>query len=112
MVTGASLSDRLCGRAPSSDPPAVMVLIDGRPLQGASAVRGIGSYARGLIAGFAGLDTPPDVSLLLSANRGPPPEVGAGAGSAPRRIRVVHPTLQPIADTLLVAWALGTARAA
>jgi glycosyltransferase involved in cell wall biosynthesis len=85
--------------------------MDGRPLQGASAVRGIGSYARGLIAGFAELDTPPDVSLLLSANREPPPEVGAGARSATRRIRVVHPTLQPIADTLLVAWALGNARA-
>jgi glycosyltransferase involved in cell wall biosynthesis len=85
--------------------------MDGRPLQGASALRGIGSYARGLIAGFADLDTPPDVSLLLSAYREPPPEVGAGARSAPRRIRVVHPTLQPIADTLLVAWALGDARA-
>lgn len=85
--------------------------MDGRPLQGPSAVRGIGSYARGLIAGFAELDTPPDVSLLLSAHREPPSKLGAAVGSAPRRIRVVHPTLQPIADTLLVAWALGDARA-
>src|ERR1700688_984458 len=111
MVTGASLSDRLCGRAPSSEPAAVRVLMDGRPLQGGSAVRGIGSYARGLIAGFAELDKPPDVSLLLSADRKPPPELRDGVGSAPRRIKVVHPTLQPIADTLLVAWALGDARA-
>src|SRR6202049_767426 len=111
MVTGASLSDRLCGRAPSSEPAAVRVLMDGRPLQGASAVRGIGSYARGLIAGFADLDTPPEVSLLLSAYREPPPEVGAGARSAPRRIRVVHPPLQPIADTLVVAWGMCNARA-
>ena len=77
--------------------------MDGRPLQGASSVRGIGSYARGLIGGFAELEDPPDVSLLLSEHREPPPEVGAGVDSAARRIRVVHPTLQPIADTVLVA---------
>jgi glycosyltransferase involved in cell wall biosynthesis len=111
MVTGASLSDRLCGRAPSTKPPAVRVLIDGRPLQGASAVRGIGSYARGLITGFAELENPPEVSLLLSAHREPPPEVSAGVSSAPRRIRVVHPTIQPNADALFVAWALRGARA-
>jgi glycosyltransferase involved in cell wall biosynthesis len=85
--------------------------MDGRPLQGASSVRGIGSYARGLIGGFAELDDPPDVSLLLSEHREPPPEAGSGAGSAPRRIRVVHPTLQPIADTVLVARALRDVRA-
>jgi len=85
--------------------------MDGRPLQGASSVRGIGSYARGLIAGFAEVKDPPDVSLLLSEHREPPPEVNAGVGSAARRIRVVHPTLQPIADALLVARALRDARA-
>jgi glycosyltransferase involved in cell wall biosynthesis len=87
------------------------VLIDGRPLQGASAVRGIGSYARGLINGFAELEHPPHVSLLLSGHREPPPEVSAGVSSWPRRIRVVHPTIQPNADTLFVAWALRGARA-
>jgi glycosyltransferase involved in cell wall biosynthesis len=85
--------------------------MDGRPLQGASSVRGIGSYARGLIGGFAELDDPPAVSLLLSEHREPPLEVGAGVGSAARRIRVVHPTLQPIADTVLVGRALRDARA-
>jgi glycosyltransferase involved in cell wall biosynthesis len=89
----------------------VRVLIDGRPLQGGSAVRGIGSYARGLIAGFAELEDPPDVSLLLSAHREPPPEVDARVRAAPGRIRVVHPTLQPIADTVLVSKALREARA-
>src|ERR1700719_3592218 len=84
--------------------------MDGRPLQGGSAVRGIGSYARGLIAGFAELEDPPDVSLLLSEHREPPPEIDARVRSAPRRIRVVHPTLQPIADTVLVARALRDAR--
>ena len=36
--------------------------MDGRPLQGASSVRGIGSYERGLLSGFAGLAEPPQVS--------------------------------------------------
>jgi glycosyltransferase involved in cell wall biosynthesis len=85
--------------------------MDGRPLQGGSAVRGIGSYARGLIEGFAELEEPPQVSLLLSERRDPPPEVGAGVVTAPRRIRLVHPTLQPIADTLLVARALAGSHA-
>jgi glycosyltransferase involved in cell wall biosynthesis len=87
------------------------VLIDGRPLQGASSVRGIGSYARGLITGFAELAEPPEVSLLLSEGREPPPEIGAEVRSARRRIRIVHPTLQPVADTVLVARALRDARA-
>jgi glycosyltransferase involved in cell wall biosynthesis len=80
--------------------------MDGRPLQGASSVRGIGTYERGLLAGFAELSEPPRVSLLLSAHQEPPAEVGPAARVSSRRIRVVHPTLQPIADTLLVANAL------
>jgi glycosyltransferase involved in cell wall biosynthesis len=80
--------------------------MDGRPLQGASAVRGIGSYERGLLSGFAGLADPPQVSLLLSAHAEPPAEVTSAVLPSARRIRVVHPTLQPIADTLLVANAL------
>ena len=87
------------------------VLLDGRPLQGASSVRGIGSYARGLLAGFAELDDPPEVSLLLSGQREPPPEMTATVRAASRRIRVVHPTLQPVADTVFVAQALRGARA-
>ena len=85
--------------------------MDGRPLQGASSVRGIGSYARGLLAGFAELNDPPEVSLLLAAHRDLPREVSGAVRPAPRRIRVVHPTLQPVADTLLVARALRGARA-
>ncbi len=87
------------------------VLIDGRPLQGASSVRGIGSYARGLLAGFTELDDPPEVSLLLSSRREPPPEMSATVRPASRRIRVVHPTLQPVADIVFVAQALRDARA-
>jgi len=69
-------------------------------------VRGIGSYARGLLAGFAELPDPPAVTLLLAAHRDVPAEVSATVHPAPRRIPVVHPTLQPVADTLFVARAL------
>jgi glycosyltransferase involved in cell wall biosynthesis len=80
--------------------------MDGRPLQGASSVRGIGSYERGLLAGLAQLPEPPQVSLLLSAHREPPAEVSTAVHPSMRRIPVIHPTLQPVADTLFVASAL------
>ena len=86
------------------------VLIDGRPLQGASSVRGIGSYARGLIAGFSELAEPPEVSLLLSDRPRAPPRGWRRVRRPARRIRVVHPTLQPVADTVFVARALREAR--
>jgi glycosyltransferase involved in cell wall biosynthesis len=85
--------------------------MDGRPLQGASSVRGIGSYERGLIGAFGELDQPPQVSLLLSAHQEPPPEVTTAVRPSPRRIRVVHPTLQPVADTFFVANALRGSKA-
>jgi glycosyltransferase involved in cell wall biosynthesis len=80
--------------------------MDGRPLQGASSVRGIGSYARGLLTGFAELESPPEIRLLLSEHREPPPEVSATVRAASQSIRVIHPTLQPVADTVLVSRAL------
>ena len=56
--------------------------------------------------GSASSQTRPRSSLLLSAHREPPAEVTISVRPAPRRIPVIHPTLQPIADTLLVATAL------
>jgi glycosyltransferase involved in cell wall biosynthesis len=85
--------------------------MDGRPLQGASSVRGIGSYERGLLAGFAQLDHPPQVSLLLSAHQEPPAEVSIALRPSTRRIPVIHPTLQPIADIAFVASALRGSKA-
>src|ERR1700730_2252491 len=82
------------------------VVMDGRPLQGASSVRGIGRHQRRLIAGLGELAEPPRLSLLLSAHLEPPAEVTGAVRPYARRIRVVHPTLQPIADTVLVAEAL------
>ena len=90
-----------------------MLLLDGRPLQGDSAVRGIGSYERGLLAGFAELGRVGDIGLLLATGRPEPGEVGQfGLQVAPPRLRTVHPTLQPVADPLLVAAALRRVRPA
>ena len=85
--------------------------MDGRPLQGASSVRGIGSYERGLLAGFAELENPPQVSLLLSAHHEPPAGGHGVRRAQTRRIPVIHPTLQPVADTVFVASALRGSRA-
>ena len=92
-------------------PLTMRVVMDGRPLQGASSVRGIGSYERGLLAGFAELADPPEVSLLLSAHPSRPPEVTSAVLPSARRIPVIHPTLQPVADTVFVARALRGVRA-
>jgi glycosyltransferase involved in cell wall biosynthesis len=64
-----------------------------------------------LLTGFAGLAQPPQVSLLLSARQEPPSEVTGAVRPSSHRIRVVHPTLQPVADTFFVARALRGSKA-
>ena len=49
------------------------VLIDARPLQGASALRGIGSYVRGLLTGLLEEGFDGHVALLLDGRLPPPP---------------------------------------
>ena len=84
-----------------------MLLLDGRPLQGDSAVRGIGSYERGLLTGFAELGRVGELGLLLARDRPQPREVEQlHLRVAGPRLRTLHPTLQPLADPLLVATAL------
>ncbi len=72
-------SDR--GRSGPLRPAAGRVLIDARPLQGADAQRGIGSYVRGLVAGMleAGFDS--QVALLFDGRR-PVPELPTGGFAA------------------------------
>src|SRR5215471_11255620 len=53
------------------------VLLDARPLQGADAQRGIGSYVRGLILGLCEEGFDDRVALLFDAGR-PIPPVPAG----------------------------------
>jgi glycosyltransferase involved in cell wall biosynthesis len=78
--------------------------MDGRALQDRSAVRGIGTYVRGLCEGLHELGVHPD--LLLRAGAPPPPEMarwGLGEGA---RIPVLKRRIQPVADHLLVMRAL------
>ena len=49
------------------------VLIDARPLQGSSALRGIGSYVRGLVTGLLEEEFDGQVALLLDARLPTPP---------------------------------------
>lgn len=84
-----------------------MILLDGRPLQSTSGVRGIGTYARGLIRALESTAIGSDLQLLLAPGR-PEPEEAKGLRSTPARLALatLHPTLQPVADPLLIAAAL------
>jgi glycosyltransferase involved in cell wall biosynthesis len=82
------------------------ITIDGRPLQGPSAVRGIGSYLRGLLQGFAELGVGPKLRLLLAEGAVPRETEKLGMHIARQRLRLFHPTLQPTLDLLLIARAL------
>ena len=81
------------------------VLIDGRPLQGDSAARGIGSYLRGLLGGMNEIGLSSRVSLMLSRGASPPEVVGLGLGLGPRTPRLER-RLQILADPVLVGEAL------
>jgi glycosyltransferase involved in cell wall biosynthesis len=86
------------------------VLVDGRPLQGDSAARGIGTYLRGLLAGMAEIGFTPQLSLLLlGGGRGLPEASGLGLPIAARIPRLEH-RAQVLADPVLVAAALRRAR--
>ena len=84
-----------------------MLLLDGRPLQSRSALRGIGTYTRGLLSGLADAGQAGGVELLLSRGAPEPPEARLyGLRSPEARIPTLHPTLQPAADPFLIARAL------
>lgn len=90
--------------------PLSGLLIDGRALQDRSAVRGIGTYVRGLCEGLHELGVHP--SLLLRTGAPPPPEMarwGLGEGA---RIPVLKRRIQPLADHVLVMRALQRVRPA
>jgi glycosyltransferase involved in cell wall biosynthesis len=80
------------------------VLIDGRPLQGDSASRGIGTYLRGLLEGMTEIGAAPQVGILL-AGRAPAPSDLAGFRVAARVPRLER-RAQVLADPLLIARAL------
>ncbi len=80
-------------------------LLDGRPLQDASAVRGIGTYVRGLLHGFERWGRAADVGLLLERG-GRAPTLPAGIAVHPCRLFAVNRHLRPLVDPLQVRWAL------
>ena len=86
------------------------LLLDGRPLQGPSAVRGIGSYERGLVAGLREVGGNVDIALLLGTGAEPDEVQRYRLYVAASRLPVLHPTLQPLADPMLVAAALRRVR--
>jgi glycosyltransferase involved in cell wall biosynthesis len=91
----------------------IRYLLDGRSLQDASAVRGIGTYLRGLLGGYESLGVSSDVGLLLE--RGPAlPEKVAAAGFAthPTRLIRLNRHLRPTLDPLQIRRALGVHRPA
>ncbi len=82
-------------------------LLDGRPLQDESAVRGIGTYLRGLLSGFQSLGVSHDVGLLLDQGPGlSPPLLAAGFSIHPARLRPRNRHLQPLLDPIAVRRAL------
>jgi glycosyltransferase involved in cell wall biosynthesis len=88
----------------------IRYLIDGRPLQGGSAVRGIGTYVRGLLYGFESLDVS-GIGLLLE--RGERVDGGGGRVAVhPIRLLAANRHLRPLLDPFQVRAALGRARPA
>ena len=82
------------------------LLLDGRALQGDSAVRGIGTYVRGLLGGLAELGVGADIDLLVRRGRAAPAEVGRLGLGGTTPVRVVKRRLQPLLDPLLIMPAL------
>ena len=86
------------------------VLLDGRPLQGQSGSRGIGTYLRGLLGGMAEIGVAHHLALLVGRGGGP---VKAVDGLRPRlglEIPRLERRAQLLADPLLVEVALRRAR--
>jgi len=91
----------------------IRYLLDGRPLQDASAVRGIGTYVSGLLGGYQTLGVSSEVGLLLE--RGPAPReslAAAGFAAHPTRLLRLNRHLRPTLDPLQVRRALGAQRPA
>ncbi len=82
-------------------------LIDGRSLQDRSAVRGIGTYLRGLLAGYVQLGVASQVELIVRGGEAVPTEIAEfGLHRSRARIPVMKRRIQPVADPFLVATVL------
>ncbi len=84
----------------------IRYLLDGRSLQDGSAVRGIGTYLRGLLGGFQALGVADDVGLLLARGADAPGIIDAGFAVHAARLPRVDRRLRPLLDPFLVTGAL------
>ncbi len=86
-------------------------VVDGRSLQDGSSVRGIGTYLRGLLGGYASLGVSSEVGLLIERGHALPPDlVAAGFAIHPALLRSLNRHLRPILDPLQVRRALRASR--
>jgi glycosyltransferase involved in cell wall biosynthesis len=84
----------------------IRYLLDGRSLQGGSAMRGIGTYLRGLLTGFRAVGVADDVGLLLDRSTFVPDTASDGYATYPTRLREVDRRLRPLLDPFRVSMAL------
>jgi glycosyltransferase involved in cell wall biosynthesis len=78
------------------------VLLDMRPLQARSAVRGVGAYARGLLKGLIQAGFDPNLTLLIDEALDPP-DLPAGKYRLARCRRRSHGQLAAYEDALVLA---------
>ncbi len=84
------------------------IVLDGRPLQGGSRYRGIGTYARELLRGLGMSHYRDDIRLLLGSRNGElEPDDAELAPPLDLRIPTMKARLQPIADPFLMTRLLG-----
>ncbi len=84
------------------------IVLDGRPLQGGSRFRGIGTYARELLRGLGESSYRNDIRLLVGARNGAlSTEDASLAPPLDVRIPTMKARLQPLADPLLMTRILG-----
>jgi glycosyltransferase involved in cell wall biosynthesis len=78
------------------------VLLDMRPLQGRSGVRGVGAYARGLLKGLVEAGFDPNLTLLIDEELDPP-DLPAGKYQLARCRRRTHGHLAGYEDAMVLA---------
>src|SRR5690348_16144701 len=78
------------------------VLLDMRPLQGPSAVRGVGAYARGLLSGLIQAGFDPSLTLLIDETL-EPQDMPAGEYRLARCRRRSHGQFAAYEDALVLA---------
>lgn len=90
-----------------------MILIDGRPLQLGSSVRGIGRYVRELLCAFGEMGVIDGMELLLSQGSPAPTDVSRlGVRPAPLAVPRLKPRVQPTIDPFLLSAVVARLRPA